>query len=166
MHGRFAPLGTLQFAGLRLNIRRIRFASGISNLLPVLILLSTVPPCTAATDVPRLKPGLWEMTVEVNGAKSPLPSSVCVGAMTDQQRQLYESNIKLRCDKYESRNVGGKWVIDGECAAGGNSIRKHTVMSLNGDAFREENTSPKGSMVSEGKWLSQCKPGQAPSTFK
>lgn len=122
----------------------------------------------AAVETPRLKPGQWEMHVQssTGGANSALPSTVCVGAMSDQQRQLEENNIKNRCSKYESREVGGNWVVDAVCSARGNTVTKHMVTSLSGDRFREENTAPQGSMTSDGKWLGPCKPGQAPDTFK
>jgi hypothetical protein len=122
----------------------------------------------AAVETPRLKPGLWEMHVQssAGGANSALPSTVCVGAMSDQQRQLEQSNIKDRCSKYESREVGGNWVLDAVCSARGTTVTKHLVTSLSGDRFREENTAPQGSMTSDGKWLSPCRPGQAPDTFK
>jgi Protein of unknown function (DUF3617) len=77
-----------------------------------------------------------------------------------------QENIKNRCSKYESHEVGGNWVVDAVCSARGNTVTKHTVTSLSGDSFREENTAPQGSMTSDGKWLGPCKPGQAPDTFK
>jgi hypothetical protein len=122
-----------------------------------------------AVETPRLKPGLWEMHVQssAGGANSTLPPAVCVGAMSDQQRQLEQDNIKKRCSKYESREVGGNSVIDAVCStARGNTVTKHLVTSLSGDRFREENTAPQGSMTSDGKWLGSCKPGQAPEIFK
>ncbi len=121
-----------------------------------------------AADVPRLKPGLWEMRVSssAGGANSALPPTVCVGAMPDAQRTLEEENIKTRCSKYEAKVVGGDWVVDAVCTARGNTVTKHTVTSLSGERFHEENKAPQGSMTSDGKWLSACKPGQAPSVFK
>jgi hypothetical protein len=121
-----------------------------------------------AVDVPKLKPGLWEMRVSssAGGANSALPPTVCVGTMPDAQRALEEENIKARCSKYEAKVVGGDWVVDAVCTARGNTLTKHTVTSLSGERFHEENTAPQGSMTSDGKWLSPCKPGQAPSVFK
>lgn len=121
-----------------------------------------------AVDVPKLKPGLWEMRVSssAGGANSALPPTVCVGTMPDAQRALEESNIKARCSKYEEKVVGGDWVVDATCTARGNTLTKHTVTSLSGERFHEENKAPQGSMTSDGKWLSPCKPGQVPSVFK
>lgn len=121
---------------------------------------------SAAT--PKLKPGLWQMNIQssATSANSALPSTVCVGAMSDERRQLEQNNIKSRCSKYESREMGGKWVVDAVCTARNVTVTKHTVTGLGGDSFREENTGPQGFMTSEGKWLGTCKPGQAPDTFK
>ena len=125
----------------------------------------------AATGVetPRLKPGLWEMRVQssASGANSLIPSTICVGAMSDQQRRVEEDNIKVRCSKWESRESGGKQVIDGVCSSARvKTLTKHIVTSLNGDSFHEESTAPQGKMTSDGKWLGPCKPGQAPDTYK
>lgn len=121
-----------------------------------------------ADDVPKLKPGLWEMRVSssAGGANSALPPTVCVGTMPDAQRAVEEENIKNRCSKYEAKVVGGNWVVDAVCSARGKTLTKHSVTSLSGDRFHEENTAPQGSMTSDGKWLSPCKPGQAPNVFK
>lgn len=86
--------------------------------------------------------------------------------MPDAQRALEEENIKARCSKYEAKVVGGDWVVDAVCTARGKTLTKHTVTSLSGERFHEENTAPQGSMTSDGKWLSPCKPGQVPSVFK
>ncbi len=139
-------------------------------LLPFLIFSGITGSFAAeAVETPKLKPGLWEMHVQstAGGANSALPSTLCVGAMSDQQRQLEQDNIKKRCSTYESREVAGNWVVDAVCStARGNTVTKHLVTSLSGDRFREENTAPQGSMTSDGKWLGPCKPGQAPDTFK
>ena len=121
-----------------------------------------------AVDVPKLKPGLWEMRVSssAGGANSLLPPTVCVGAMPGAQRALEEENIKSRCSKYEAKVVGGDLVVDAVCTARGKTLTKHIVTSLSGERFHEENTAPQGSMTSDGKWLSPCKPGQAPEVFK
>ena len=122
----------------------------------------------AGQTVPALKPGLWEMHAQssAGGANTALPTTVCVGAMPDQERQAEQDNIKNRCSKYESRQVGAEWVVDAVCSARGRTVTKHTVTSLSGDRFREEDTAPQGSMTSDGKWLSACKPGQKPELLK
>lgn len=121
-----------------------------------------------AVDVPKLKPGLWEMRVSssAGGANSAVPPTVCVGAMPDTQRALEEENIRARCSKYEVKVVGGDWVVDAVCTARGKTLTKHTVTSLSGERFHEENIAPQGSMTSDGKWLSPCKPGQAADVLK
>jgi hypothetical protein len=100
------------------------------------------------------------------GTNTMLPENVCVGAMSDQQRQVMLDNIKNRCTDVQARKVGATWVVDMKCTNGRVSLTKHTVTSLTGDSFREENTALQGTMTSEGKWLSACKPGQQPTVFK
>jgi hypothetical protein len=121
-----------------------------------------------AVEAPKLKPGLWEMKYQssVSGANSALPPTVCVGAMSDQQRQQEQENIKTRCSKYESRELDGKWVVDAVCTARSHTVTKHLVTSLAGDSYREENSMAQGNSTSDGKWLGPCKPGQQPDTFK
>jgi hypothetical protein len=108
---------------------------------------------TAAVETPKFKPGLWEVHVQssAGGANAALPPTVCIGAMSDQQRQLELDNIKNRCSKSESREVEGKWVVDAVCSARGRAVTKHTVSSLSGESFREENTALQGSMISNGR---------------
>ena len=107
------------------------------------------------------------MHVQLSAAgATPLPDTLCVGAMSDEQRQIERNNIKSRRSKYESHEMGGQWVVDAVCTAKNVAVTKHTVISLGGDSFREENTTPQGSMTSDGKWLGACKPGQSPDTFK
>jgi len=123
----------------------------------------------ATQTVPPLKPGLWQTHVQspIYGSHPPSPMTVCYGAMSDQQRQLENDNIKNRCSKYESRELEGKWVVDAVCTTPrGRSITKHVVTSLSGDSFHEENAAPQGTMTTEGKWLGPCKPGQKPDAFK
>jgi len=122
----------------------------------------------SAADAPRLKPGLWEMRMSssAGGANVALPPAVCVGAMSDAQRQEEEANIRARCGRYEARVVGAQWVVDAVCTARGRTITKHVVTSLNGETFHEENTAPQGSSTSDGRWIGPCKPGQVPETYK
>jgi len=100
------------------------------------------------------------------GENTALPSTVCVGAMPEQQWRLEEENARSRCSKFESRAVAGTWVVDAVCSARNRTITKHTVTSLSGESFREDNTAAQGSMTSEGKRLGPCKPGQKPDVYK
>ena len=118
-----------------------------------------------AAEPPRIKPGLWEIRVQATGYSSP-PVIGCIGAMSDQQRQLEQANIRKLCSKHESRELDGKWVVDAVCAAGGNTVTQRVTTSLAGDSFHEENKGSRGNNTSDGKWLGACKPGQKPDMFK
>lgn len=121
-----------------------------------------------SVEIPKLKPGLWEMRVlsSAGGASPALPLTVCIGTMPDAQRALEEANIKARCSKFEAKVVGEDWVVDAVCSDRKQTVTKHIVTSLSGERFHEQNASLQGSMTSDGKWLSPCKPGQTPSVFK
>jgi hypothetical protein len=139
----------------------------MKHALLSLLLFSGTGACATATEVPKLKPGLWQMHVQSSaGGNAALPPTICIGGMSDQQRQVEQDNIKNRCSKYESRELDGKWVVDAVCAARGHTITKHTVTSLAGDSYHEENTATQGNMTSDGKWLRPCATDQKPDTFK
>lgn len=123
----------------------------------------------AAQNAPALMPGLWELHAQTtaNPGGDAMPSSVCFGAMPAAQREREQANIRSRCSKYDAREIDGQWTVDAVCAARGHSVTKHTVTSLNGDSFREENTAPGGaSMTNSGKRLGPCRPGQEPDAYK
>ena len=122
------------------------------------ILAFSIPFATAissaaiASDPPRLKLGLWAMHIQSSfgGAAAAVPSTICVGAMSDQQRQLEQSNIKNRCSKFEVRQAAGTSIVDAVCTNRYHTITKHTVTSLSGDSFHELDTGSEGTMASDG----------------
>jgi hypothetical protein len=70
---------------------------------------------SAGQAVPRLKPGLWAMQVHssAGGHNTALPSTVCVGAMPQQQWRLEDENARSRCSKFDSREVARR--VGGRC---------------------------------------------------
>ena len=118
-----------------------------------------------AAEPPRIKPGLWEIRLQATAYRSP-PMIACIGAMSDQQRQQEQDNVRKLCSKHESRELGGKWVVDAVCAAGGNTVTQRVTTSLAGDSFHEENRVSRGNNFSDGKWLGACKPSQKPDMVK
>lgn len=132
------------------------------------IVVASASTAASAAEAPRLKPGLWEMHAQssAGGVNTALPTTLCIGAMSDQQRQVEQDNIKNRCSKWESRELDGKWVVDAVCSSRGHTVSKHTVTSLGGDSYSEENSAQQGTMSSDGKWLGACKAGQKPDAFK
>ena len=147
-----------------IQLKRSMFAAAI---IPGLLLFIVA---AAGTEFPRLKPGLWEFKVQLPDYPGQVPglnrTTVCVGAMPDQQRQLEQDNIRHRCSKVESHELGGKWVWDAVCTARGHTVTKHVITSLAGDSVHEENSAPQGKMISDGKWLGACKAGEKPDIFK
>jgi len=137
----------------------------------LMLLLANAAACAMASaqTVPALQPGAWELHTRVGAGAGgdALPPSVCLGAMPAAQREAEQGNIRSRCSSYEARSIGDEWVVDAVCSARGHTMTKHTVTSLAGDRFREENTGPDGaSMISTGKRLGPCRPGQQPDAYK
>jgi len=135
------------------------------------LLVANAGMCAApgAQTVPALQPGAWELHTQsaTHGNVDATPASVCLGAMPAAQREAEQGNIRSRCSSYEARSIGDEWVVDAVCSARGHTMTKHTVTSLAGDRFREENTGPDGaSMISTGKRLGPCRPGQQPDAYK
>lgn len=142
----------------------------MERLLPSILgfVASLVLASAVAMDVPKLKPGLWEMQVSFSavGTSSDIPPTVCIGSMTAAQRASEEEQIKARCSKYEAKLVGADWVVDATCTARGNTLTKPTITRRDGERYHEENKSLQGSMTSDGKWVGPCKAGQVPGIFK
>jgi hypothetical protein len=138
-------------------------------MLALLIANAATCAVAGAQTVPTLKPGAWELHTHAGAGAGgdALPLSVCFGAMPAAQREAEQANIRSRCSTYDARAVGAEWVVDAVCTARGHSVTKHTVTSLAGDNFREENTGPDGaSMISTGKRVGPCRPGQQPDAYK
>ena len=138
-------------------------------MLSLLLANAATSAVAGAQTVPTLKPGAWQLhtRISTSAGADALSPSVCLDAMPAAQREAEQANIRSRCSTYDARVVGDKWVVDAVCAARGHTVTKHTVTSLAGDSFREENTGPDGaSMISTGKRLGPCRPGQQPEAYK
>lgn len=140
------------------------------------VVASSVYLLAHATDYPKRKPGLWEVT-----RSSPVPqlppqvSRVCLDAATDQLfYQLGVSASQKLCSKTDIHTVGGQLVIDAVCTIGGSQTTSHSAFTFHGDsAYHEETTvhhdstasakRPDLQITSDAKWLGACtadmKPG-------
>lgn len=135
------------------------------------LLLASAATCAVADaqTVPALQPGTWQLHTQsaTHGTTDATPPSVCLGAMPAAQREAEQANIRSRCSSYDARAIGDEWVVDAVCSARGHTMTKHTVTSLTGDSFREENTGADGArMISTGKRLGPCRPGQQAEVYK
>jgi hypothetical protein len=130
----------------------------------------------AAIDYPARKPGLWEISVQPDGAASRTPAHVtqqCMDAASDKaMREMGGSMGQQTCSKQELRSEGGKLVTDSVCKIGPTTATTHAVISGDfGTAYRMESRSTyspplmgkaEGTAIIEAKWVGPCKAGQKP----
>src|SRR5579872_22062 len=96
-----------------------------------ILLSSTV----SAVDLPKRKPGLWEVTLQMAGGKMP-PQTVkfCTDAATDESLyQLGSSTADQMCSRKDINRNGDVVTIDTECKMGESKMTSHAVMTFTGD---------------------------------
>lgn len=150
------------------------------RLAAVSALMFAVSAPAIAAEMPARKPGLWEMTMAIEGHSNlPVRSmQQCIDAATDK---LMSSNFggiaQEACSKKDISNSGGVITIDSVCNFGGATSTSHAVVS--GDfnsAYTVDMTStrsggpsipgvPAGGtthMTISSKWLGPCAADQRP----
>ena len=132
-----------------------------------LIALVGIASTTAASDMPKRKPGLWEISVSAQGMPSMGPMQQCIDRNTDNlMQQEAERNVM------DVRQSGGKVTIHTVCKIEG------TTATTDGVFEGSFETAYKGSLktrfdppmhgmsesnvTQEARWVGPCKPGQKP----
>jgi Protein of unknown function (DUF3617) len=134
-----------------------------------------------ADDYPPRKPGLWEISVQPQGAPANRQMGAmqqCTDAATEKMmRDMSTGPGKRDCSKQDVRHEGGKLVVDSICKINGASgpITTATTHSvITGDfntAYRMESRSTydppmmgrsEGAITMDAKWLGPCLAGQKP----
>lgn len=126
--------------------------------------------CTTASavDLPKRKPGLWEVTLQMVGGKIP-PRTVkfCTDAATDESLfQLGASTADQMCSRKDINRSGDVVTIDTECKMGESKMTSHAVMTFSGDtsyktAIQTHIDPPmmgrsESSMTQEARWTGAC----------
>jgi hypothetical protein len=126
---------------------------------------------SAADELPKRKPGLWEIKMVVSGRELPLQNiQQCTDAETDS---LMTSNLAGptggRCEKPTITNRGGTITVDSTCKIGATATRTRAVITGDFDrAYTIKVTSPDGgpqgdpAVTMEAKWIGACRQGQRP----
>lgn len=136
----------------------------------ILALICTTP--AAAADLPSRRPGLWEVTMSIEGRNVP-PQVIkqCIDATTDQMMQSSAGPISaMACPKRDVQRSAESVTIDSSCTIGGKPAGAHAVITGNFDsAYTMTVTShsealPGNDMVMtiNGKWLGPCTGEQKP----
>lgn len=127
---------------------------------------------TSDSELPEMKPGLWEIRMSHVGEGGTHAGTVqqCMGADTmAAAKKTAADYAKANCSKNETHGGGGRWVSDMECTLAAHKMVTHSVTTMTGDgAYHTDLTTtydppmPGGGATNtttvDGKWLSECKP--------
>lgn len=140
-----------------------------------LLLLGGVGGLVQASDTPARKSGLWEMDNRMEGMPSHGPMQICIDHNADnlvEQRSNPADRSKPDCSVMDvKREAGGRMRIHSVCQVDAKTTAT-TDAVFSGDfakSYRSDMTvryqppiegMAEMRMVSQGKWLGPCKPGQ------
>jgi hypothetical protein len=157
----------IHFPGARLMIRPFctrRLAAAAACLLPLI---------AAAADLPKRKPGLWEIATEISmmpGQK--MLARQCIDEHTDADLLARSSAQRAQCSPPQISRTGGGFVVDLSCKVQHSTATTHGVFTGSFEtsyAGRLETTyaPPLHGMAAtttalEAKWVGPCAAGQKP----
>jgi len=146
-----------------------------TSLVTVAVLASSLAFGASIEDLPKRKPGLWEMTIiPAEGQRAPPASKVCIDAATD--RELMRFGLVMTeqlCSKRELSVSGNVATIDAVCKIGSSQQTSRSTIRFNGDSgYRTEIKAKfdppflgksESTTIQEAKWTGPCpadmKPG-------
>lgn len=127
---------------------------------------------TQAADMPKRKPGLWQIETTMAAAPGMGPIKQCIDEKTDNFYQQLGEQHKDKCTESEIRNAGDKIVVHSVCRMGGSTATTDATFSgrldsdYRGDIRIKYNPPMHGmsesAMTVAAKWLGPCAAGQKP----
>lgn len=124
------------------------------------------------TEMPDMKPGLWEIHLSHTSGDGPARGGVtqqCLdaGAMAASKKTAADY-AKANCSKNQTHGGGGTWVSDLVCKTGGSIMTTHSVTTMTGEnAYHTDLTTTHDPPIAgratstttmDGKWIGACKP--------
>ena len=148
---------------------RMRYLISIFTVVLAFPVLADIP-----KDMPKRKPGLWEIKMTSDTDRGGLMvSQHCIDAKTDDLLQQRTQGMgKQECSKNSVRREGGKTIAESVCKFGETTATTRAVFSgdfssnYRGDI--QSTYSPpmmgmkEAKQTLEAKWLGACKAGQKP----
>ena len=139
--------------------------------LTLFLLGGTLAADAMAGEMPKRKPGLWEIKTHMDGMPGGQVMQMCIDQSSDNLLQQ-QAKEKADCSTMDIKTSGGNTTIHAVCRA-----EKSTV-TMDGTYQGSFQTSYKGDMkmryspplhgmsethmTQEARWLGACKPGQKP----
>ena len=149
-----------------------------SHLLLIPVLLCGAMPATAE-ELPKRKPGLWEIRMVVGGREVPLRNiQQCTDAETETLMSTNLGGVMgSHCEQPKISNSGGTITVDSRCTIGSRPTTTRAVIRGDFDsAYTVTLTSPPAAggsltgsasdaqphMTMEARWVGPCREGQRP----
>lgn len=125
-----------------------------------------------AADMPKRKPGLWQIETTMAATSGIGPIKQCIDEKTDNFYQQLGEQRRDKCTESEIRNTGDKIVVHSVCKFGNSTATTDATFSgrfdseYRGDIRVKYNPPMHGmsesAMTVAAKWLGPCSAGQKP----
>lgn len=123
-----------------------------------------------AAELPKRKPGLWEINTQTRGVPNLGPVQQCIGPNSDDL--MLQNARKKNCRVLELTPTGARVALHSVCAIDTSTATTDGVLEGNFDARYTATLNTRFSppwrgmtettTTHEGRWLGPCKPGQKP----
>ena len=137
-----------------------------------LIILGLAASAVSAADMPKRKPGLWDITMQMDGMPNMGAIQQCLDASTDNLLQQQVGKQKPDCSVMDVKPSGNKVTIHTVCKIEGSTATTDGVFEGAFDSnykgtLKTRFTPPLQGMsesntTQQARWLGPCKAGQKP----
>ena len=142
------------------------------SLLALGVVAATLAGAAVAADMPKRKPGLWEINMQMDGVPNMGPMQQCIDQNTDNLMQQQAKKGKTDCSVMDIKPSGNKVSIHTVCKIEGSTATTDGVFEGAFDSsykgtMKTRYSPPmhgmsESNMTQEARWLGACKPGQKP----
>ena len=143
---------------------------GRQAVVGALLVIATTA-SAATVELPKRKPGLWEIVTSQTGGPPGPKAMLCIDAKTDDLAQQLAAGA-VSCSQQEVRRDGDRFIAQSTCRIGESTATTHMVFSGQFDSAYEVDIEAKyappllgmteGRSTVRGRWLGPCRPGQRP----
>lgn len=139
--------------------------------LLVALLFAATAASAAGVDLPKRKPGLWEVvTAQAGGPPGP-KAQLCIDEKTDDLAQQLAAGA-VSCSRQDIRRDGERFISESTCRIADSTATTRMVFSGQFDSAYEVDIDAKyapplmgmteGRSTVRARWLGPCRPGQRP----
>ena len=131
--------------------------------------IATLP--AGAADLPKRKPGLWEVVTSQAGGPPGPRAQLCIDEKTDDMAQQLAAGA-VSCSRQDVRRDGDRFVAESTCRIGESTATTKMVFSGTFDSAYQVDIDAKyapplmgmgeGRSTVKARWLGPCRAGQRP----